>query len=86
MMSHYAPRHRHSQLAAALFVSLILAALAFVAGMDQGARQAQRSGTSTVTVDLARLRNSDCWYEVGQLDQDGKPGGRKIVNVEPLCP
>jgi len=47
---------------------------------------AGRFGTPRVTLDLDALASADCWYEVSMLDRDGKPGGIKLAQIEPVCP
>jgi hypothetical protein len=42
--------------------------------------------SGSVTVDVGDLPGPDCWFEVGQVDRDGKPGGSKGVSREVLCP
>lgn len=56
--------------------------------MSHGSARLEKSGrfgTGRITVDVGTLPNPDCWFEVGMIDSDGKPGGRKIINVEPIC-
>jgi hypothetical protein len=47
---------------------------------------AGKFGTPRVTLDLDALASADCWYEVSMLDRDGKPGGIKLAQIEPVCP
>ena len=47
---------------------------------------AGKFGTPHVSLDLDALPSSDCWYEVSMLDRDGKPGGIKLAQIEPVCP
>lgn len=54
--------------------------------MGGGALSGTLRDDGGTTVDVGELPSSDCWYEVGQRDDDGKPGGSKTVRVRQLCP
>lgn len=41
---------------------------------------------TAVKVNMDELPSSDCWYEVGFQDEDGKLGGRKLTTIETVCP
>jgi len=49
-------------------------------------RPVRQSAVPVVPLDMEGLPSGDCWYEVGQRDNDGEPGGSKTVKVELLCP
>lgn len=45
-----------------------------------------RAHVTHVVVNLDKLpHRKGCWYEVGTIDADGKPGGVQVTNIEPLC-
>lgn len=41
---------------------------------------------STITMDVRNLPSTDCHYELGYKDKDGKPGGMKLVETKIVCP
>lgn len=45
-----------------------------------------RDAVTAVKVNMDNLPSSDCWYEVGFKDEDGKLGGRKLTEIETVCP
>lgn len=45
-----------------------------------------RDAVTAVKVNMDDLPSSDCWYEVGFQDEDGKLGGRKLTTIETVCP
>ena len=66
---------------ASLGVLLLAGAFAYdVVFRDEGHRPA------VLPLDMEELPSSDCWYEVGMRDRDGKPGGIKITEVQTRCP
>lgn len=86
MMSHVvAPRGsvRPVTLVVALLITgLVVAAFAYSAGASM--THSQYTGPTKVTVDTKNLPSDrpSCYYEVYPLDD----GGKKITNVEPICP
>lgn len=63
-----------------------LANVANGADFTSDAWVAGKFGTPRVSLDLDALPSSDCWYEVSMLDRDGRPGGIKLAQIEPVCP
>lgn len=45
-----------------------------------------RDAVTAVKVNMDNLPSSDCWYEIGFRDEDGKLGGRKLTEIETVCP
>lgn len=45
-----------------------------------------RDAVTAVKVNMDDLPSSDCWYEIGFQDEDGKLGGRKLTTIETVCP
>lgn len=41
---------------------------------------------TAVKINMDDLPSSDCWYEVGFKDEDGKMGGRKLTEITTVCP
>ena len=45
-----------------------------------------RDAVTAVKVNMDDLPSSDCWYEIGFRDEDGKLGGRKLTEITTVCP
>jgi len=53
---------------------------------ESGTSMVPTGRTRTATVNVGALPSSDCWWEVGMRDDDGRPGGSKSVRSELMCP
>lgn len=52
----------------------------------KGEMRNYRDAVTAVPVNMDDLPSSDCWYEVGFHDEDGKLGGRKLTEIVTVCP
>ena len=53
---------------------------------ESGTSMVPTTRTRTATVNVGAMPSSDCWWEVGMRDDDGRPGGSKSVRSELMCP
>lgn len=70
---------------AAGVVGLVMV-LTAACGPDTTKEPAPAPNVAAVKVNMDDLPSSDCWYEIGFRDEDGKLGGRKLTTIETVCP